>query len=261
MLIEKALRQTKVDPTEIEIYLSHLLGKDRSFIKAFPETKLNENHVVSLKEFIKRRSKHEPLAYILGYKEFCGLKFKVDSRAMIPRPETEELVREVISHVYAIPNRKAANHWEYCQLTIADIGTGSGNIAITVAKAAPFAKIFAVEKDASACELAKENIAAHQVEDQIELLQGDLLKPLKEPVDIIVANLPYIPKSRFPSLAPEISKWEPRVALDGGTDGLRFYRKLFVQAQDLMKQNGLLFYEIDGRTNIERYHKGPVVWL
>ena len=261
MLISQVFEKTKIDPVELELLLSHLLGKDRSFVKAFPEFKLAEDHVANLKESVKRRTKHEPLAYILGYKEFCGLKFKVDSRAMIPRPETEELVREVVSHVYAIPNRKAANHWKYDQLTIADIGAGSGNIAITLAKAAPFAKIFAIEKDANAYELAKENIAAHQVEGQIELIQGDLLEPLKEPIDIIVANLPYIPRSRFPSLAPEITKWEPRVALDGGTDGLRLYRKLFVQAQDAMKQNGLLFYEIDGRTNIERYHKGPVIWL
>lgn len=261
MLIGKALEQEKIDKTEIEIYLSHLLGKDRSFIKAFPEFKLNEDRVANLKEFVRRRTKHEPLAYILGYKEFCGLKFKVDKRAMIPRPETEELVREIISHVYAIPNRKKTNYWKYDQLKIVDVGTGSGNIAITLAKAIPFAKIIAIEKDQDACDLAKENIAAHQLEDGIELLKGDLLEPLKEEIDIIIANLPYIPKSRFASLAPEITKWEPRVALDGGVDGLKFYRKLFVQAKEALKPNSLLFYEIDGQTNIKKYHKGPVVWL
>jgi release factor glutamine methyltransferase len=259
--ISTALEQKNADRTETEIYLSHLLGKDRSFIKAFPEFKLSANKISKLKEFIKRRSKNEPLAYILGYKEFCGLKFKIDARAMIPRPETEELVREVISHVYSIPNRKNANHWKHDQLKIVDVGTGSGNIAITLAKAVPFAKIFAIEKDLDAYNLAKENIADHQLEDKIELLSGDLLEPLSEEVDIIIANLPYIPKSRFPSLAPEITKWEPKVALDGGEDGLKLYRKLFVQTPKKIKPNGLLFYEIDGETNIKRYQIGPVVWL
>ena len=165
MLISQVFEKTEIDPVELELLLSHLLGKDRSFVKAFPEFKLAEDHVANLKEFVKRHTKHEPLAYILGYKEFCGLKFKVDTRAMIPRPETEELVREIISHVYAIPNRKKTNYWKYDQLKIVDVGTGSGNIAITLAKAIPFAKIIAIEKDQDACDLAKENIAAHGLED------------------------------------------------------------------------------------------------
>src|SRR3990167_10070533 len=150
MLIEKVLQKSKINPIEIEIFLSHVLGKDRSFIKVCPEVKLNETQTVKLKEFIKRRAKHEPLPYILGYKEFCGLKFKIDKRAMIPRPETEELVRQVVAHIFSIPNRNRNNYWEYGKLTIADVGTGSGNIAISLAKAAPFAKIYAIEKDLAA---------------------------------------------------------------------------------------------------------------
>jgi len=261
MLISQVFEKTKIDPTELEIFLCHLLGKDRSFVKAFPEFKLNENHVANLKEFIKRRTKHEPLAYILGYKEFCGLKFKVDHRVMVPRPETEELIREVISHIYAIPNRNRPNHWKYDPLKIVDVGAGCGNIAISLAKSAPFAKIFAIEKDPAAYELAKENIANHGVVNQIELILGNLLEPLTEQVDIIVANLPYIPRSRFASLAPEISKWEPRIALDGGDDGLVLYRKLFVQAKNALKKNGLLFYELDGKTDIKRFNESGLVFL
>ena len=259
MFIEKALQQTKIDVTEIEIFLSHVLGKDRSFIKAFPELKLNETQTVKLKEFIKRRSKHEPLPYILGYTEFCGLKFKIDKRAMIPRPETEELVRQVVAHIFSIPNRNRNNHWEYGKLTIADVGTGSGNIAISLAKAAPFAKIYAIEKDLAAISLAKENIRYHALSNQIEVVQGDLLAPLGEQMDIIVTNLPYIPRDRFARLQPEITRWEPRVALDGGHDGLTLYRKLFSQAPKVLKQNGLLFYEIDGNVEIKRFNEGPVV--
>jgi len=259
VLIEKALKQTKIDPTEIEIYLSHLLGKDRSFIKAFPEYKLNNEQTLKFKEFIKRRRHHEPLAYILGYKEFCGLNFKIDHRAMVPRPETEELVRQVTSHVYALPNRNRTNHWKYDQLKIVDVGTGCGNIAIALAKAIPFAKIFAIEKDSGAYELAKENISDHQLENEIKLIQGDLLEPLKEEVNFIVANLPYIPKSRFALLAPEITKWEPRIALDGGEDGLGLYQILFKQAITKLKPGGSLFYEVDGQTYIKQYHNTSAV--
>lgn len=248
MLIGQVLEKAKVDKTEVEIFLAHLLDKDRSFIKAFPEFKLGKRQTTKLKGFIKRRIKHEPLAYILGQKEFCGLNFKVDSRVMIPRPETEGLVAEVIAHVYAWPNRSAANYQGAARLTIVDVGTGCGNIAISLARAIPFAKIYAIEKDTAAYKVAKENIKTHQVEKNIELAKGDLLEPVGEPVDIIVANLPYIPNSRLPTLAPEIKDWEPKVALDGGTDGLELYRALFQQAPKVLKPTGLLFYELDGQT-------------
>src|SRR3989344_8287238 len=170
MLIEKVLQKSKINPIEVDIFLAHLLGKDRSFIKAFQKFKWNETQTAKLTEFIKRRAKHEPLPYILGYKEFCGLKFKIDKRAMIPRPETEELVRQVVAHIFSIPKRNRNNHWEYGKLTIADVGTGSGNIAISLAKVAPFAKIYALEKDLAAISLAKENIRYHALSNQIEVV-------------------------------------------------------------------------------------------
>lgn len=261
MLIAKILQQSKIDPTEVEIFLSHLLRKDRSFIKAFPEQQLTEFQVGKLKEFTKRRAKHEPLAYILGYKEFCGLRFKIDRRAMVPRPETEDLVSQVVAHVYAVPNRNRANHWEYDQLTIVDVGTGSGNIAISLAKAIPFAQIFAVEKDHAAISLAEENIENHGVKRWVKLLKGDLLEPIKEPVDIVVANLPYIPRSRFAHLQPEVTRWEPRVALDGGKDGLEHYRRLFDQAPRVLKQTGLILYEVDGQTYTKSLEQASPIWL
>jgi release factor glutamine methyltransferase len=247
MLIEKALQQNRIDPAEVETFISHLLGKDRSFIKAFPNLKLNDSHVSKIKQFVKRRAKGEPFAYILGYKEFCGLKIKVDKRVMVPRPETEELVAEVLKHVYAIPNRNRANHWEYDKLKIVDVGTGSGNIAIALAKAIPFAKIFATERDKNALKVARKNTTTHGVSKQVELLEGDLLELINEPVDIVVANLPYIPRSRFPHLQPEVRDWEPRVALDGGKDGLKLYRALFKQIPNILKPGGCLYYEIDGQ--------------
>lgn len=253
MLIEKALEQSQIDLAEVEIFLSHLLGKDRSFVQGFPEFKLNSRQIDKFKEFVKRRAKNEPLAYILGYREFCGINIKVDPRVMIPRPETEEIVNEVIKQVYAIPNRNRNNHWEYDQLTIVDVGTGSGNIAIALAKAIPFAKVFAVEKDKKAIKVAEKNIASHNLTEKIQLIQGDLLQPINEPIDIIATNLPYIPRSRFPSLEPEVRDWEPRIAFDGGEDGLVFYRQLFKQASEIIKPSGSIYYEVDGKTFIKNY--------
>lgn len=261
MLIEQALANSSIDPTEAEIFLSHLLGKDRSFIQTFPEYRLSKEQSAKYKDFISRRSRHEPLSYILGYKEFCGNNIKIDARAMIPRPETEEIVTNVISHVYAVPNRNRKNHWQYDQLKIVDVGTGSGNIAISLAAAIPFAKIFAVEKDPLAFELAKENISDHGLSRRVELIRGNLLDPIDTPIDIIVANLPYIPTSRFASLAPEVTKWEPRAALDGGEDGLELYRQLFDQIPKKIKQNGYLFYEVDGKVLFKQYISDKVVWL
>ena len=253
MLIAKALQYDKIDSNEIEIFLSLLLRKDRSFIKAFPNFKLNDNRSLKLKQFIKRRAKGEPFAYILGFKEFCSLKFKVDKRVMVPRPETEELVNEVIKEVYALPNRNRKNHWEYDQLKIVDVGTGSGNIAISLAKAIPFAKIYAVEKDKKAIACAKRNIADHKLKKRINLLHGHLLEPIKETIDIVVANLPYIPSTKISALQPEIRNWEPMVSLDGGKDGQELYRELFIQAKNIIKPNGTLYYEVDGNTFIKNY--------
>jgi len=169
MLIKKSFQQNKISPTEIEIFLAHLLGKDRSFIKAFPEFKLNDSRTMKMKQFINRRERGEPLAYILGFKEFFGLKFKVDKRVMIPRPETEELVSKVIKKANAITNKspRTSRPRKTNQMTIVDVGTGSGNIAISLAKSLPFAIIYAVEKDKKALSVAKRNIIEHNLDQRI----------------------------------------------------------------------------------------------
>src|SRR4030042_4670116 len=242
MLVSESFKQNKsVDQTEIEIFLSHLLKKERTYIKAFPEFKLNKRQEVAFNDFLKRRSKHEPLHYILGFKEFFNLKFKVDSRVMIPRSETENLVAEVIKHVYSQPKREIRK-----SITIVDVGTGSGSIAISLAKAIPFAEIIAIDKSSKALQITRENIKQHEVSRQVKLIRGDLLAPIQQKVDIVVANLPYIPLSRLKTLEPEIRKWEPKVALDGGADGFVFLRKIFKQAPKILKPGGYLFYEVDG---------------
>ncbi|MCH7478079.1 MAG: methyltransferase, partial [SAR324 cluster bacterium] len=129
------------------------------------------------------------------------------------------------------------------------VGTGSGNIAISLAIAIPNAKIYAIEKDKDALTLAKENIATYKLDKRINLFQGDLLTPLTDKVDIIVANLPYVPSSKIKYLQPEISKWEPRIALEGGADGLELYRRLFNHSKRILKTAGTIYYELSGRTH------------
>lgn len=248
MLIKESLKQNKINSYEAEIFLAHLLNKDRSFIKAFPDFSLDNTQSNRFRQFLRRRENGEPLAYILGYREFRGLKFKIDKRVMVPRPETEELVNEIVKVVYARLNTNKGNRWKYNQIKIVDVGTGSGNIAISLAKEIPFAKIYAVEKDKKALALAKINIADHKLKSRISLLSGHLLEPVRESVDIVVANLPYIPHAKITTLQPEIRDWEPRVALDGGNDGLAIYRELFSQAKNTIKPGGSLYYEVDGNT-------------
>jgi release factor glutamine methyltransferase len=255
MEIGKLISKSKnIAPNEVEIFLSHLLQKDRSFIKAFPEFQLNDVQREVFADFIKRRAKGEPLAYILGYQDFFDLRLKVDRRVLIPRPETENLVLEVIKHVYSVPNRSKANGRDLDQLIIADVGTGSGNIAIALAKAVPMARVIATDIDPEALNLAEENIRRYQLSNQINLVLGHLIEPINQTVDIIVANLPYIPKPRLSKLQKEIRKFEPQIALDGGKDGLALYRQLFTQAKEKLATNGRIFYEVDGRVEI-LHHK------
>ncbi|MEX0616906.1 MAG: peptide chain release factor N(5)-glutamine methyltransferase [Candidatus Woykebacteria bacterium] len=238
MTIKEALAANPIDKIEAEIVLSGLLRKDRSFLYAHPEFRLSKTRTSKLTSKLKRRERGEPLAYILGYKEFYGLKFYVDKRVLIPRQETEELIEKVFNWI------KKKN---LTAPSICEVGTGSGCIAVTLAKLAPSAKIYAIDIDKHALEVAKKNAKLHGVSEKITFLQGDLLTPLSEKVDLIVANLPYIPTKKISSLQGELRDWEPRVALDGGTDGKELYLKLFKQAMNFLKPSGVIFYEVDGQ--------------
>lgn len=180
-------------------------------------------------------SKHsQPKQYLQGFVEFYKLKFKVDGRVLIPRPETELLVDEVLAFVGSDPRT----------LTILDMGTGSGNIAISLAKNLPNARIFATDISEEALELAKENAKLQNVSDRIIFVVSDLLQSFYDsslitlPSSLIlVSNLPYIPTQRIPYLDPSVKDFEPRIALDGGVDGFELYRKLFRQINHKFPQN------------------------
>lgn len=175
----------------------------------------------------------QPIQYQRGWVEFFKLKFKVNPDVLIPRPETELLVDEVIKFAKGQ------------QLTILDLGTGSGAIAISLAKNLPQVKILASEVSSQALEVAKLNAKFHQVEDKIEFIESDLLDQIPVQPDVIVTNLPYIPGYRIPYLDSSVKDFEPHIALDGGSDGFDLYRKLFQQIRQLGWQIKLLVGEID----------------
>ncbi len=230
--VSSLLKETSLPALEAEILLSFVLGKPRTVLFAHPETKVEFADERRFLELVKRRKSSEPIAYIIGEKEFYGLRLKVDRRALIPRPETEELVLESLK-----------TH----PRSVADIGTGTGAIAIALAAHLPKAKIYATDISEDALDLARENAELLKLDHRIKFLKGNLAEPLPEPVDLIVANLPYIMRSWLAKLPQEIRDFEPAVALDGGEDGLKFYRELFRTAKKKLTERGKILYELDGR--------------
>ncbi len=223
--------------TEAELLLCHTVGISRTQLYTEPERLLTNTEANRLRHLLQRRLLHEPIAYILRCCEFYGIEFYIDHRALIPRPETELLVEEAIDF---------ARHYlaRGKQLTIADIGTGSGAIAISLALALPQVKIYATDISASALEVAKINRQRHKVDNQVELLQGNLLDPLPELADMIVANLPYIRDCELQALAPEITHFEPSLAIAGGNNGWDKIRLLLDQVPGRLHPEGCLLLEI-----------------
>jgi release factor glutamine methyltransferase len=186
---------------------------------------------------VAQRSAGEPIAYLTGHKEFMSLDFAVDRRVLIPRPDTEILVEEVIAYA----EHKFADQRD---IRLADVGTGSGAIAVSLAYFLPCASVYAIDISRGALDVARGNGARHGVEKRITFIHGDLLDALPEPVDVIAANLPYTIYHELPS---KVTAYEPRLALDGGSAGLDVYRRLFEQAPERLTVGGALFLEIDPR--------------
>jgi len=246
LLQEEGLDTPRLDA---ELLLGHVLGLTRAGIYAHPNRRLDAAGLDSYRELIERRRQHEPVAYIIGHKEFYGLDFYVDRRVLIPRPETELLVER------GLEIGRAASH----PLTIADVGTGSGAIAISLAVHLPQAIIYALDASSEALEVAALNCQSHSVERRVHLFQGDLLSPLPEPLDLIVANLPYVSWAEWEQLPWTITAYEPRSALDAGPDGLDAIRRLLAQARSHIKPQATILLEIGATqeaavTNLARHH-------
>ena len=222
--ITQTLRGAKVDDAsvEAELLLGHVLGMSRTGLYTEPERRLTSAETERLRDLVRRRLDREPAAYILGHCEFYGIDFYVDPRTLIPRPETELLVEEAMELARRISQQGKPT-------IIADIGTGCGAIAISLALALPRAKIYATDISTSTLKVAEANCRRHGVNGRVELLQGNLLEPLHRAVDIIVANLPYVKDCEFIDLSPEIREHEPTIALAGGRDGLDKIREMLEQ--------------------------------
>lgn len=219
---------------DAELLMGHVLGLTKAQIHVRPDRRLNAAELDGYRELIERRRQHEPVAYIIGHKEFYGLDFYVDRRVLIPRPETELLVEE------GLEIGRAASH----PLTVADVGTGCGAIAISLAVHLSQAIIYALDASSDALEVAALNCRRHGVERHVHLLQGDLLSPLPKPVDLIVANLPYVSWAEWGQLPRIITAYEPRSALDGGPDGLDAICRLLAQARFHLKPQATILLEI-----------------
>ncbi len=187
---------------------------------------------------IQRRANREPLQYLLGTQEFCGLEFRVTPAVLIPRPESALLVDETVRRCKG--NQSG---------TVVDVGTGSGCLAVSVAAALPTARVLAIDVSSEALAVARINMMQHGVAERIECLCGDVLAPLREAlfanqVDVILSNPPYIAESDWMRLQPEVRCFEPRLALAGGRDGMDVYRRLLQQASSYLKPGGVLLMEV-----------------
>lgn len=222
---------------EAELLLGHVLAMSRTQLYTEPETGLTLAETEHLRRLVRRRLDHEPVAYILGHWEFYGLYFYIDYHTFIPRPETELLVEEAVELAHRISHTGK-------QITIADVGTGCGTIAVSLALALPQVKIYATDISASALQVARINCCRHGIKGQVELLQGDLLELLPQPVDMIVANLPYIKSCEFKDLAPEIVNFEPTIALVGGKDGLDKIQRMLEQMPVKLSYGACFLLEI-----------------
>lgn len=223
---------------ERELILTNLLDCPRHEL-CFKNKPLDKEETRRLSEILRRRSSGLPLQYILGSSEFMGIKFKVDKRVLIPRPETEILVETAIKKGLRVKGQGLS-------VKILDIGTGSGCIAISLAKFLPDAQITAVDISQKALEVARENAKLNSVADQIKFMQSDLfdnynLRP--NTYDLIVSNPPYICSGEIKKLPKEV-RYEPVIALDGGSDGIDFYRKIIKDAPCYLKENGYLIMEM-----------------
>jgi release factor glutamine methyltransferase len=222
-LINGALKEIGDSPENrlaIEVVLAYTLKMNKEQLFRSVLKKISEEDITAFMVLFERFKAGEPVAYLTGVKEFYGLEFIVNQNVLIPRPETEHLVDEVLEFV-KIEQVK--------NLRILDVGTGSGCIAVSLAKHIPDAEITAVDVSGEALEVAKLNAEKHSVSNRIKISQSDLLENVHESFDIVVANLPYIGEKKFNFVSKEALEYEPHVALFGGENGLSLYEKLFEQ--------------------------------
>jgi len=217
---------------DVDMLLGEVLGVDRAYLLAHGDQVLTDEQREQFERWVERAANGEPIAYILGKRGFYDLEFVVTHDVLIPRPETELLLEQALDWARARP-----------MLTTVDVGTGSGALAVTFARHAPQARVYATDVSTAALAVARQNAERHNA--NVTFLQGDLLSPLIEGnirVDLVMANLPYIASDEVPTLA--VSRYEPTLALDGGADGLDLIRRLLTQIPQACNPNALILLEI-----------------
>jgi len=271
---------------DAEVLMAHVIGTPRLHVISYPGQRLREEEFARFRDLVERRAKREPLAYITGEKEFWGLSFEITPAVLVPRPETETLVEVALAELRgewegeapAEPGsgrgagdpgwpvvrgpvapahqyqRSPTHQWDQHptpntqHLLLADIGAGSGCVAVALAVELPDAVIYATEVSPAAAEVARRNAAKHQVEARVTVLEGDLFEPIPVEVrgrlDAVVSNPPYIPSAEINSLQPEIKEYEPRAALDGGREGMTYHRRMLDAARGWLKPGGWVHLEV-----------------
>ena len=233
------LRASGIEDPEIEaeVLLRHVLQLDRAYLFLRLPEEIGAEQLAEYQRLIGRRVAHTPTAYLTGRREFYAMSFAVGPGVLIPRPETEHVVDAVLE----VGRELLA---ERGRATVVDVGTGSGAIALAVARHLPALRVLATDTSPAALAVAGLNAKRLRLAGRVTFLQGDLLDPLQEPVDIIAANLPYIPTDLWHELPPESREHEPRAALDGGEDGLRVIDRLLASAPSHLSPGGAVVLEI-----------------
>ena len=235
-LAGQGISNTRLDA---ELILSYVLDRNRAWLITHFQDALGEDEQKVFEGLVLRRAQHEPLQHILGRQEFWGLDFKVTPDVLIPRPETEQIIESALGIARQTNSR----------ITLLDLCTGSGCIAVSLAHELASSRIIATDASPEALTVAQENAARHKVTDRVTFLQGDLFAPLemldiREQIDIIVTNPPYIPSGDLSTLQPEVRDYEPEMALIAGPEGTEIGTAIIRQAPAFLKQGGTLIMEM-----------------
>jgi len=247
-LASKGIDTARLDA---ELLLAEVLGLSRVELYTNYDRPLTPDEVDRYRELLRRRARREPVAYILGRKEFWSLEFAVDRRVLVPRPETETLVEEVLAFARSRPVER-----------ILDIGTGCGAVAVALAVELPACRVVATDASAAVLEVAPGNARRHGVADRIEFRLGDLFAAVAEGerFDVVVSNPPYCREDELDGLEPEVRDWEPRPALAAGPDGMAVTGRIIDEAPRVLRPEGRLFLEVGTQAELVRRRLAERGW-
>ncbi len=232
LLADRGIESPRLD---VEVLLAHLLQVERPQLLIRRDERLSSAQIEVFTALVQRRAQHEPVAYLVGQCPFYDVTLQVTPDVLIPRPESEHLVEEALA-------------WAAKQsgpLRLADVGTGSGALALVLARHLPRAQVLAVDISLAALRVAHENLRRYGLAERVELVQADLLAPLATSLDLIVANLPYLDAQAMGCLPPHIAQYEPTLALDGGAGGIEIMARLVAQLPTRLARPGLALLELD----------------